>query len=513
MSTTLKVLSAKKVIASHQIEKGNQLTIEARDKSNYQLIDDQTGLGPQNIIVKREGNDLKIFLEDGDMSADVIIKNYYDQTENTSNLLVGEHENGNIYAYVPESGMKTDAVSMLAEQVAAPQALGGEEIGAFWAFNPWWLLALAPIAAGIAIAASNGGSDSGNGNNGGNNNNTDTTADKPTITLETNGNVTVKPGDDNTKVVITYTDEDSNDKTATVEKDANGSWKSDDSNVEVNQDGTFTIPANKVKDNSEVNAKGTDDKNNTTDADSKIAGDTKKPGDSNGDGVVNGNDNSTDKAELPRGLELPRNTAGAPNIVFGEDQDADGKLNAGESVSIDGNRAITPVYITIPDKTEVGDNLVLTINGTEKVIPVTKEMITAGYIIEQVSTDKDSDVTVTAKVTDPAGNESKMATAVLAVDTIAPTIEPTVTANLADGSVSIDLPADLEVGDKVEVSYTPEGTTEPKKVTLTKQSDGTFKSDDPNVEVNETKATIPANKVADGQPVVAKAVDAAGNAG
>ncbi|TCP92041.1 hypothetical protein EDC44_12918 [Cricetibacter osteomyelitidis] len=167
MSTTLKVLSAKKVIASHQIEKGNPLIIDARDKSNYQLIDDSTGLGPQNIIAKREGNDLKVFLEDGDMSADVIIKNYYDdQTENTSNLLVGQHENGNIYAYVPESGIKTDAVSMLAEEVIAPQALGGEEIGAFWAFNPWWLLALAPIAAGIAIAASSGGSDS--GNNGGN---------------------------------------------------------------------------------------------------------------------------------------------------------------------------------------------------------------------------------------------------------------------------------------------------------------------------------------------------------
>ncbi|BFU62961.1 hypothetical protein THUN1656_17230 [Rodentibacter abscessus] len=163
MSTTLKVLSAKKVIASHQINQGDALVIEARDKSNYQLIDDQTGLGPQNIITKREGKDLKIFLEDGDMNADVVIKNYYgnDQSEEVTNLLVGQHENGNMYAYVPESGLKSDAVSMLAEEVVAPQALGGEELtSAFWAFNPWWLLTLVPLVTGIAIAANNGSSGS-----------------------------------------------------------------------------------------------------------------------------------------------------------------------------------------------------------------------------------------------------------------------------------------------------------------------------------------------------------------
>ncbi|WP_208606172.1 hypothetical protein, partial [Rodentibacter trehalosifermentans] len=71
MSATLKVLSAKKVIASQKINQGDTLIIEARDKSNYQLIDDQTGFGPQNIIAKREGKDLKIFLEDGDMNPDV----------------------------------------------------------------------------------------------------------------------------------------------------------------------------------------------------------------------------------------------------------------------------------------------------------------------------------------------------------------------------------------------------------------------------------------------------------
>ncbi|MFC3112139.1 cell wall anchor protein, partial [Rodentibacter caecimuris] len=269
MSTTLKVLSAKKVIASHQITQGEMLVIEARDKSNYQLIDNQTGLGPQNIIAKREGKDLKLFLEDGDMSADVVIKGYYgdENSEEVSNLIVGQHENGGIYAYVPESGLKSDAVSMLAEEVAAPQALGGEDLAsAFWAFNPWWLLALVPLAAGIAIAASNGGS------SGGGNENTDNTADKPTLDAKTDGSVTVKPGADNTKVVVKYTDENGNEKTATLTKDANGNWTSDNPDVAPKGDGSFTIPADKVKDGSKVTAIGTDDKGNTADADATTAG-------------------------------------------------------------------------------------------------------------------------------------------------------------------------------------------------------------------------------------------------
>ncbi|WP_158076052.1 BppU family phage baseplate upper protein, partial [Rodentibacter trehalosifermentans] len=103
-----------------------------------------------------------------DMNPDVVIKGYYgdENSEDVTNLIVGQHENGGIYAYVPESGLKADAVSMLAEEVAAPQALGGEELGsAFWAFNPWWLLGLAALAGGIAAAASGGSGGGGSGNN------------------------------------------------------------------------------------------------------------------------------------------------------------------------------------------------------------------------------------------------------------------------------------------------------------------------------------------------------------
>ncbi|WP_256802012.1 Ig-like domain-containing protein, partial [Rodentibacter ratti] len=240
MSATLKVLSAKKVVASHTLNQGDVLVIDARENSNYQLIDDKTGLGPQNIIAQRTGKDLNIFLEDGDMRADVVIKGYYgnENGEETSNLLVGQHENGGIYAYIPESGEKSDAVSMLAEDTVAPQALGGEDLGtAFWAFNPWWLLALVPLAAGIAIAAHN--SD-------GNNDNADITApEAPAGVTATNDveNKVIAEGastNDNTPtfagkgtagdtIKVTLTSEDGATVTVTATVDTEGNWSVDTS--------------------------------------------------------------------------------------------------------------------------------------------------------------------------------------------------------------------------------------------------------------------------------------------
>ncbi|WP_159990710.1 hypothetical protein [Pelistega ratti] len=441
MSVTLKVLSAKKVIANHNINQGEVLVIDARANSNYQLIDDATGFAPQNIIAKREGKDLKIFLEDGNLNADIVIQGYYgdDQNEEVSNLIVGQHENGNIYAYVPESGEKLDAVSMLADEVAAPQALGGEELSsAFWAFNPWWLLALVPIA-GIAIAAGSGG----NGG-GGKGSPADTTADKPEITANKDGSVTVTPGADNTKVEVSFKNEEGIDKTVIAEKGEDGKWTipdAGDTGATIDPDtGVITIPENKVKDGGVINAKGTDDKDNTADADEKFAAD-KIPGDSNGDGKVDGDDDSNHNVTLPNGKEIPRNTDGAPNIVFGEDENSDGYLNAKEITGKDG-KDTTPVYITIPENTEVGDTLIVTVNGKEQSIPVTPEMIEKGFTQVDVPVTGDGIIEVTAKVTDTAGQSSNEAKKTVEVDTTVPgdTNEDGTPDNADDSKDTVNVP-------------------------------------------------------------------------
>lgn len=42
MTTTVKILNAKKEVGNYTISKENKLVIQAQDKVNYQLIDDST---------------------------------------------------------------------------------------------------------------------------------------------------------------------------------------------------------------------------------------------------------------------------------------------------------------------------------------------------------------------------------------------------------------------------------------------------------------------------------------
>ncbi|MFB6348052.1 hypothetical protein ACFBZI_01100 [Moraxella sp. ZJ142] len=343
---------------------------------------------------------------------------------------------------------------------------------------------------------------------------TDTTADKPDLTPNDDGSITVKPGPDNTKVVVKYTDEDGNPKEATLTKDKDGNWTSDNPDLVKNQDGTFTIPADKVKDGSDVNAKGTDDKGNMADADKAIAGnnpasepeqptDTKIPGDSNNDGKVDGDDDSNNEVKLPNGKTVPRNTDGAPNIVFGEDTNQDGTLNKTEI----GDDQSTPVYVTIPDNTEEGDKVIVTINGKDQEIPVTAEMLKDGFTTVDVPTTDLSEIKVTAKVTNPDGSQSSNeATATAKVDTTADT--PEVLAN-DDGSVTITPKGD---NIKVEVKYTDEDGKE-HTATITKGEDGKWTSNDPalTTDPESGKTTIPPKQVEFNTPVIATSTDDNGN--
>ncbi|TNH01062.1 hypothetical protein FHQ22_11645, partial [Pasteurellaceae bacterium Phil31] len=281
MSTTLKVLNAKTEIASYTIANGETLTIKAQDEVNYQLVDNLTGLGPQNIIAKRVGNDLQILLENGDTVPDIIIEDYYDNDDPaaTTNLLIGQHENGNIYAYVPESGQTSDAVSMLAEQMAAPQALGGDEISGLWVFSPWWLLALIPLAA-VAMAAGGGGK-------GGSA--TDTTAPAaPTVTEVTNTDSNGDGTPDSTTI------KGKAEPGSTVGIDTDGDGKADvTTKADANGDYTLEVtPA--LEDGKQYPVTATDPTGNTSDP-TNVTGDTTAPAaptvtevtntDSNGDGT------------------------------------------------------------------------------------------------------------------------------------------------------------------------------------------------------------------------------------
>ncbi|MGR3808400.1 tandem-95 repeat protein [Pasteurella testudinis] len=157
LNTTLKINDSTKTIATYNINENQRVILDAQRKVRYELVDENTGFAPENIITQRIGNDLHIFLEDNDTESDIVIQEYYAEglNEEVTNMIVGQHENGNIYSYVPHTAEESEAISMLADKTSAAQALGGEEVGALWAFSPWWLLPLIPLA---AVAFSGSGS-------------------------------------------------------------------------------------------------------------------------------------------------------------------------------------------------------------------------------------------------------------------------------------------------------------------------------------------------------------------
>ncbi|TCB78450.1 Ig-like domain-containing protein [Acinetobacter sp. ANC 4173] len=265
-TVTIKLHDAKTIISALQVTKTHDqpVTIQAQKGINYELIDDATQFAPENIKIQRVGNDLYIGFEDDGVNAldpDLIIQGYYGTDGTTTNLLIGLHENGSYYAYVPETGAQQHAVSMLADQVSVGQALGGEPLtSASYEFNPYWLLALIPL---VGLAAAGGG--------GGGGGTPSPSADKPDVVALNGGVVTVKPGSNNVKQVITYTDESNNAVTLTASKGSDGKWSLDTTPTGVSIDsstGLVTIGMDAVKDGSIVTSTGTNSSNNTaTDSD------------------------------------------------------------------------------------------------------------------------------------------------------------------------------------------------------------------------------------------------------
>lgn len=162
MNITLKINSANGTIETVKINTvgTDAVRVQAHSNVNYELINDLTQVAPENIMVARSGNDLHIAFEGSEISQpDLIIEDYYNEAGD--NLLIGLHENGNYYAYVPESGQQLDAVVKLADQVSAGQVLGTQEFitSPVWAFNPGWLIGLLAVAGIAAAAGGSGGGD------------------------------------------------------------------------------------------------------------------------------------------------------------------------------------------------------------------------------------------------------------------------------------------------------------------------------------------------------------------
>ncbi|MEH8026428.1 Ig-like domain-containing protein [Gallibacterium anatis] len=288
----------------------------------------------------------------------------------------------------------------------------------------------------------------------------------------------------------------------------------------VKADGSYTVVA-KVSDG-------------TTTVESEPASlviDATVPGDSNGDGVVNEQDAN----------------GGKPVVAIPEATDADGN-----TINADDLKDGVQVNVTLPKGTQVGDTVTLTVkpeNGEAFTVPYTVKEgddvsgngtpVSVTIPKQHNGQDLDGAYTVTAVVTDKAGNSSASSDkAKFTVDATVPgdtngngvideqdtnSGKPVVSIPEAEDGVNAD-----ELKDGVQVQVTlPQGTKVGDTVTLTvKADDGTEKevtytvkqSDDVNgatpVEIPIAKDNLPKdadNSVDGAYTVTAKVTDPAGN--
>ncbi|MDL5308528.1 beta strand repeat-containing protein [Proteus faecis] len=252
-----------------------------------------------------------------------------------------------------------------------------------------------------------------------------------------------------------------------------------------------TIPADKVTadGNYSVTAEITDPAGNTSGKGqpTDFTVDTQIPGDTDGDGVVD----TTPVVTIPE---------------------------AADGVNADELKDGVQTEVTVPGGSAAGDTLTLTItkpDGTTDTVEhtLTADEVAAGKADVTIPADKvtaDGNYSVTAEITDPAGNTSgKGQPTDFAVDTVAPSA-PVLKAE-DDGSVSIELPTDANKGDTVEVTFEDENGGK-HTVTLEKGDNG-WTSDTPALipDSNGDKATLPADNVKDNSEVTGVAKDPSGN--
>ena len=285
----------------------------------------------------------------------------------------------------------------------------------------------------------------------------DQTPEAPSATAKEDGSVTAKPQDSTKvdKIKVSYTDENGSNKTAEGNKGKNGTWTVTN-NPEVQIDantGEITIPADKVKDNTEVTAV-TKNGNSDESAPAKATAKAPKP-----EKPIVTAPNTGDVTAKPQ------DPAKADKItVTYKDED-------GTNVTVVGNKGNDNTWT-------VENNPGVTIDGHTGEITIPADKVkdnTEVTAITKNGNSVDSDpATETARAPKPE--------------------KPTVVAK-EDGSVTAK-PQDPAKADKITVTYTGEDDS-PKTVVGTKNPFNQWISDNPEIKINEDtgEITIPAEKV------------------
>ncbi|WP_173228977.1 MULTISPECIES: Rib/alpha-like domain-containing protein [unclassified Streptococcus] len=283
------------------------------------------------------------------------------------------------------------------------------------------------------------------------------TPEAPSATAKEDGSVTAKPQDSTKvdKIKVSYTGEDGSNKTAEGNKGGNGTWTvTGNPDVQIDAStGAITIPADKVKDNTEVTAVTT---NGNSDESAPAKATAKAPKPEKPILTAPNNGNVTAK---------PQDPAKADKItVTYKDED-------GTNVTVVGNKGNDGTWTVV-------NNPGVTIDSNTGEITIPADKVRDNTVVTAITKNGNS------VDSDPATETAR-----------APKPEkPTVTAN-EDGSVTAK-PQDPTKADKITVTYTGEDDS-PKTVVGTKNPFNQWISDDPEININEDtgEITIPAEKV------------------
>ncbi|MFY4359532.1 beta strand repeat-containing protein [Escherichia coli] len=464
---------------------GDRHTVKAQPGEQYGLIDEVTGLVPDGVEADRSGDDL--ILRKKEENTEVRIEGFWEECQ------PGETQCTAVFNIVGEDGQVTEAVltqdGPVLDDITAGQSgtLSDDDRGGFI-----WLggLAFGGGLAAMALAAGGGGSKHRHEND-----DSDTTApSSPALKAEDDGSVSVVlPGDANKgdTVEITFEDEKGGKHTVTLEKGDNG-WTSSDPTLIPDSNGDkATIPADNVKDNSEVTAIAKDPSGNESDP-STVTSKT--------DGV----------ADAPV-LSIPEVADGYANADELKDGlQAEVTLPAGTAEG-----AVITLTVTRPDKTT--ENVTHTVTKDEvaagKVsMDIPKDAVIDGQNSVSVSLTQGSNpakpgnvVDFTADTQIPGDTDGDGATDATPVVAIPEAADGVNAEELKDGvQTEVTVPKGSAAGDTLTLTVTkPDGTTDTVEHTLTADEVATGKAD----------VTIPADKVtADGQySVTAEITDPAGN--
>ena len=326
------------------------ITINAQNGERYELLDPDTGFAPQQVLFKRDGDNLELHFGDdaADSNADVIIEGYY--TLSIIPKFFGLAEDGDYYFFVPQTGLTEDFLEKLDDDDETHQSLGYEDIESG---VMWWPLALGGAAL-AAVALSGGSGDD---------------------------NVIIPTGEDDEAPTVTFNDLITNDTTPQL------TGTVDDPNAEViviindveyqatnNGDGTWTLADDVVAElkdgTTAVTVIATDNAGNKGSTKGEVIIDTTAPTTGDGTNTLAFNDG---------GAEL-LNAAEASNVTLA------GTVETGATVN----------SITITDGTNT-----IVVSSADITVDTNGNVSVTG---QDLSAFNQGELTVSMQVTDTAGN-------------------------------------------------------------------------------------------------------------